>query len=72
MGRIIPFKLNRNSVAHGSRRDEVPPTVAERLDKLRQEVAALERLAQTQASAKELPSFMEVETLLKADGSPQF
>ena len=65
MGRIIPFKLNRNSVPHGSRRDEVPPTVAERLDRLRQEVAALERLAQTQASAKELPSFMEVETLLK-------
>jgi hypothetical protein len=65
MARIIPFKLNRNSQKQRSRRGEVPPTVAERLARLREEVEELERLALTQAAEKELPSFMGFETTLK-------
>lgn len=65
MARIIPFKLNRNSREQQSQRSEVPPTVAERLARLREEVDGLERLVKTQAEEKELPSFMAFETLLK-------
>jgi len=65
MGRIIPFKLNRNSRKQPSRRGEVPPTVADRLARLREEVEGLERLAESQAAEKELPSFMAFETVLK-------
>jgi len=65
MARIIPFKLNRNSRQQRSRRGEVPPTVAERLARLREEVEGLERLAKTQAAEKALPSFIAFETTLK-------
>ena len=65
MGRIIPFKLNRNSHQQQSQRGEVPPTVVDRLARLRAEVEGLERLATTQAAEKELPSFMAFETMLK-------
>jgi hypothetical protein len=68
MARIIPFKLNRNSKGTSpktAQREEAPPTVAERLARLREEVAALERLAEEQASAKTLPAFMAFESTLK-------
>jgi hypothetical protein len=65
MAKIIPFKLNRNSQKQRSRRGEVPPTVADRLAQLREELEGLERLATTQAAEKELPSFMAFEALMK-------
>jgi hypothetical protein len=62
MGRIIPFKLNRNSQ---ERQGEVPRTVPERLAQLRAEVGELEKLAKTQAAENDLPSLMSFETALK-------
>jgi hypothetical protein len=65
MARIIPLKLKRNGKAKRLRHDEVPPTVADRLERLAEEVAGLARLAQEQAADKELPCFMAFETALK-------
>jgi hypothetical protein len=65
MARIIPHKLNRNGKVKCSRRDEVPPTVADRLARLAEEVAGLARLAEEQAAETELPCFMAFETALK-------
>ena len=64
MARIIPFKLNRNGKV-GQSGQEPPPTVADRVTRLREEMDGLERLAREQAAEKELPSFMAFETTLK-------
>ena len=65
MARIISFRLNRNSRKQRSQRDEVPPTVADRLARLSEEMKGLERLVAEQAAQKALPSFMAIETRLK-------
>ena len=65
MARIIPLKLNRNSRRQCSPRVEVPPTVAERLARLREEMKELEHLVAEQAAEKKLPLFLSVETKLK-------
>jgi len=65
MARIIPLKLNRNGKQKQARHDEGPPTVAERMARLREELDGLERLAKEQAAARDLPSFMGFESVLK-------
>jgi hypothetical protein len=65
MTRITPLKLNRNNNRRPSRHDEAPPTVADRMERLREELDGLEDFARGQAAEKELPSFMAVETALK-------
>lgn len=68
MGRIIPFKLNRNSkrrLQRTSRHGENPPAVGERVARLREELGVIERLAEEQATGKELADFVAFETVLK-------
>jgi hypothetical protein len=66
MARIIPFRLNRNSKNRPEEAaKEAVPTVAERTRRLRLELETVERLAEEQAAAKELPSFMAFEAALK-------
>jgi len=66
MARIIPLKLNRNSKGRRRRKGETPPTVAERVTRLRQELEELERLAKVQAmDAEQLPSLAEFENTVK-------
>lgn len=65
MARIIPFKLNRNSRKQRSPRAEEPPTVADRLARLREEMEGLENLVEKLAAEKKLPSFMAAEKRLK-------
>ena len=63
MARITPVKLNRNRKL--SQVVEKPPTTAERLARLREQLEAVERLAEGQASEEQLPAFMMFETTLK-------
>ena len=70
MARIIPLRLNRNgkSSRRQQRRQqhEAPPTVADRLAHLREELEGLERLSQEQALDDELvPSLVEFEDRAK-------
>jgi hypothetical protein len=67
MARIIPLKLNRNSKRKLRWEREVPPTLADRVARLRQELEGLELLARAQAmDSEQLPSFMKFEDVLKA------
>ena len=66
MGKIIPFKLNRNrkGKAEEKPKEEVP-SVAEQVAQLRLQLEAIERLAEQKAAEQQLPSFMEFERALK-------
>ena len=66
MARIIPFKLNRNSKGSRQRKGETPPTVAERVARLREHLEGLERLAKAQAmDSEQLPSLVDFENTVK-------
>jgi hypothetical protein len=66
MARIILLKLNRNGKGGRQQRREEPPTVADRVARLRDELDRLEHFAKAQAKdGKELPSFMAFEDALK-------
>ncbi len=66
MARIIPLKLNQNGKSRRRQEREVPPTVAERVARLREELEGLERLAKAQATdSKQLPSLVEFENTVK-------
>jgi hypothetical protein len=66
MGKIIPFKLNRNRKGKPEEKaKEEAPSVAERMAQVRAQLEAIERLAEQQAAEKQLPTFMEFEKELK-------
>jgi hypothetical protein len=63
MARITPLKLNQNRKS--SHVVEKPPTVAEQVVRLREQLEAVERLVQGRAKEEQLPTFMVFETALK-------
>jgi hypothetical protein len=66
MARIIPLKLNRNGKGGRRQKRETPPTVADLVARLREDLEGLERLAEVQAlGGKQLPSFVEFENAVK-------
>lgn len=66
MARITPLELNRNSKGRRRPEREPPPTVAERLARLREELAGVEQLAKAQAlESEQLPSFVSFENAEK-------
>ena len=66
MARIIPLQLNRNGKSTRRQKREVPPTVAERVARLREELDGLELLAKAQAmDSKQLPSLVDFENTVK-------
>lgn len=66
MSRIIPLRLNRNGKGRRRQKREAPPTVADRLARLREELEGLELLAKAQAmESKQLPSLVAFENVLK-------
>ena len=66
MTRIIPSQLNRNGKSTRRQKPEVPPTVAERVARLREELEELERLVKAQAmESEQLPSLVDFENVLK-------
>lgn len=66
MARIIPLQLNRNGKSTRRQKREVPPTVAERVARLREELEGLELFAKAQATdSEQLPSLVDFENTLK-------
>jgi len=66
MASIIPLQLNRNGKSTRRQKREVPPTVAERVARLRKELEGLELLAKAQAmDSTQLPSLVDFENTVK-------